>query len=247
MLPFFNEEELLRAKDIIRDKTKLPRVAIITWQGQFLEIAKKKYKVKECATFNCGLPVSVYTIEAARQSMVIVNLPIGGPVVAGFVEEFAIRGVQTFIAIGYAASMSPLTQGNLIVPDFAYRDEGVSWHYEKHDDPWIRIRTAQELDEILLEMNVPHIVGRVWTTDAFYRETPSAVKMMKAQRCLCVDMECASLMSVCQYRDLQGYQMLFGADSLEGESWNIGKLKSHKASTYEMYLEVALAVAQRLN
>ena len=173
----------------------------------------------------------------------IVNLPLGAPVSAGFMEEYIARGVLQFVCIGFAGTLSPKTSGKLVVPTQAYRDEGTSWHYAPHDSPWIDVKSAKRLDDILTEMNVPHILGRVWTTDAFYRETPSAVKMMKEQQCLCVDMECAANMAVAQMRNVQCYQMMFGADSLEGDEWKIGKMRRISSDAYATYAMIAAKVA----
>ena len=105
------------------------------------------------------------------------------------------------------------------------------------------MKSSKRLDDILTEMEIPHILGRVWTTDAFYRETPSAVKMMKEQNCLCVDMECAANMAVAQMRNVQCYQMMFGADSLEGDEWKIGKLRKISSDMYATYAMIAAQVA----
>lgn len=243
MLPFFNEEEMIRPKDIIHDEGEFPATVIMTWQRQFLEVAKAKYGLSQIAVFRCGVACPVYELKLKKQSVAIVLLPVGGPVAAGFMEEFRVRGAMRFVAIGYAGSLSPQTAGNIIVPTHAYRDEGTSWHYVPHDSQWIACKSAGKLDGLLDEFGVPHICGKVWTTDSFYRETPSAARMMKAEKCLCVDMECASIMAVAQYRRVELLQMLFSVDSLEGDRWTIGKLKSHSASTYEMYLELAIKVA----
>ena len=147
------------------------------------------------------------------------------------------------IYLGYAGTLNPITSGKLVVPTQAYRDEGTSWHYAPQESPWIDVKSSKRLDDILTEMEIPHILGRVWTTDAFYRETPSAVKMMKEQNCLCVDMECAANMAVAQMRNVQCYQMMFGADSLEGNEWKVGKLRKISSDMYATYAMIAAQVA----
>ena len=243
MLPFFNEQELLKPSDLIHDKNEYPFSMIITWQRQIIEALARRSRFREISTFRCGVACPVYEFKAKRDTVGVVLLPIGAPVVAGFLEEYIVRNVMRFVCIGYAGSLSPETEGNLIVPTRAYRDEGISWHYAPHDSPWIDVKSAKRLDDILTEMNVPHILGRVWTTDAFYRETPSAVKMMKEQQCLCVDMECAANMAVAQMRNVQCYQMMFGADSLEGDEWKIGKMRRISSDAYATYAMIAAKVA----
>lgn len=63
--------------------------------------------------------------------------------------------------------------GNLIVVTAAIRDEGVSSHYL----PPAREVSANEaavhaLTRTLASRGVPYRLGKTWTTDAPYRETP---------------------------------------------------------------------------
>ena len=99
------------------------------------------------------------------------------------------------------------------------------------------------LQLLLTGLDIPHVCGSVWSTDAFYRETPSAVKMMKEQQCLCVDMECAANMAVAQFRGVQCFQMMFSADRMESNRWDIGSMRSMGADMYEKFAETAVRVA----
>ena len=243
MLPYFNEEALLKPQDLIKERGNMPFSMIITWQTSLLQAADKRFGLNKISTFRCGIPCPVYEIKIHKETVGIVNLPIGAPVAAGFIEEYIVRGVMRFVCIGSAASLSPKTMGKLIVPTQAYRDEGTSWHYAPQDSPWIDVLSAKTLDTILTSLEVPHICGRVWSTDAFYRETPSAVKMMKEQDCLCVDMECAANMAVSQFHKVQCLQMMFNADHFNDEAWNVGKLKSLGKDMYEKLAQLAVDVA----
>ncbi len=243
MLPFFNEKALLNPSDLIHDDREYPFTIIMTWQRQILQALDRKYGLKNMGTFRCGLACPVYEFKAQKERIGAVLLPIGAPIAAGFLEEYIVRGVMRFVCIGYAGSLSEKTQSMLVVPTQAYRDEGVSWHYATHEKPWIDVYSSKKLDEVLTLIGVPHICGRVWTTDAFYRETPSAVKMMKDEGCLCVDMECAANMAVAQFRNVQCMQMMFSADKLEKDIWEVGSLKSLGKDAYSKFAEIAVQVA----
>ena len=243
MLPFFREEELLKPRDIVRTDEEMPFAMVVTWQTKLLKAIDRKYNLKQVSTFRCGLPCPVYEAKVRHDRIGVVNLPIGAPLSAGFMEEYIARNVMRFVFIGSAGSLSPLNGSNIIVPTQAYRDEGTSWHYAPHDSNWIDIQSAKKLDSILTDMDVPHICGRVWSTDAFYRETPSAAKMMKDEKCLCVDMECAANMAVAQYRNVQCFQMFFCADKLEKEIWEVGRLRNMGRDAYEKYAEIAVSIA----
>ena len=66
--------------------------------------------------------------------------------------------------------------GQVIVPTEAVRDEGTSFHY-------LRASRTVEADSagvaaarlLLTERSVPFAAGKIWTTDAIYRETRQKV------------------------------------------------------------------------
>ena len=111
---------------------------------------------------------------------------------------------------------------------------------------YVDIPTAERLGEIFDGLNLPYVKGRVWTTDAFYRETRNNMAKRKADGCVAVDMECASAMAVGQFRGAEVYQFLYAEDSLDGDAWDRRTMGAVPASSYEKYLRVALEAASRL-
>lgn len=243
MLPYFDEEELLKPSAIISERNNMPETVIILWSFSLFNALKDSLKCTTLSTFKCGVRCPVYGFKYKGTELACVLLPIGAPVAAGFLEEYIVRGVKNFVCLGTCGSLASETQGKIIVPTYAYRDEGTSWHYASHEDNWIKVKTAMETDAILEGLGVPHICGKVWTNDAFYRETPSAVALMKQQGCLAVEMECAANMAVTQFRGVDCYQMLFPADKLEGSYWNSGTLGKRSNSVNEKLAKIALEVA----
>jgi uridine phosphorylase len=75
------------------------------------------------------------------------------------------------------------------------------------------------LEATLNQRAVPYLVGKTWTTDAFYRETPSKIAARKSEGCLTVEMEAASLLAVAQFRAVTLGQVLYGGDDLSGGEW----------------------------
>lgn len=243
MLPYFNEEEMLKPSSIISERNNMPDTIIIMWSFSLFNALKDQFKCTTLSTFKCGVRCPVYGFKYKSHDLACVLLPIGAPVVAGFIEEYIVRGVKRFVCIGSCGSLSTATQGKIVVPTYAYRDEGTSWHYAPHDTPWIKVKTSTETSAILEALGIPNVSGKVWTNDAFYRETPSAVKLMKEQGCLAVEMECAATMAVSQYRGASCYQMLFPADLLEGSYWNSGSLGKRSRSMNDKLAQIALDVA----
>lgn len=107
-------------------------------------------------------------------------------------------------------------------------------------------REVEDFPEIVEELHLPCVSSRVWTTDAFYRETRSNMKKRKADGCIAVDMECASVMAAGQFRGVPVYQFFYADDCLDGEKWDPRTLGARPASSHEKYLRIALEIAARL-
>jgi purine-nucleoside phosphorylase len=45
-------------------------------------------------------------------------------------------------------------------------------------------------------------LGKTWTTDAFYRETPDKVARRRAEGCLTVEMETSAFFALAQFRQV---------------------------------------------
>jgi uridine phosphorylase len=76
------------------------------------------------------------------------------------------------------------------------------------------------LVKTLNKRGVSYRVGKTWTTDAPYRETPNKIARRKEEDCLTVEMESAGMMAVAQFRDVIFGQVLYGGDDLSGSEWN---------------------------
>ena len=167
-------------------------------------------------------PHPMYEIEYKGQRLGFMHLGVGAPVAAGLLEEVIAFGSRKFIACGGAGVLDKDIQvGHLIVVSSAVRDEGVSYHYlppsrEVTADPL----GVEALTKILEARGMPHRLGKTWTTDAPYRETPDVIARRKAEGCLTVEMEAASLMAVAHYRKVTFGQVLYGGDDVSGAEWD---------------------------
>ena len=63
-------------------------------------------------------------------------------------------------------------------------------------------------------------MGKTWTTDAFYRETPDKVALRRSEGCVAVEMEAAAFFAVARFRGVTFAQMLYGGDDVSGEEWD---------------------------
>lgn len=167
---------------------------------------------------------------------------IGSAVCATEAFECAhLTGAKTIILFGSAGSLdAEQTAGKYVVPTWAYRDEGFSYHYAPAAD-YIRIAGAETVEAVFRELKVPYVAGRVWTTDAFYRETANKANRLKSEGCLAVEMELAGMQALCDYEGLLLYDFLQTGDVLGDESYSVGDLKdvNHNLDNLALALQLA--------
>jgi len=68
----------------------------------------------------------------------------------------------------------------------------------------------------------------------------------KREGCITVEMECASIMAVSQYRKVPLYQYIYTEDNLDSALWDPRTMGNVPMSEFEKYLRVALEIAIRV-
>jgi uridine phosphorylase len=175
-------------------------------------------------------PHPVYEIEYLGKRLAFYHPGIGSAFSAALLEEVIAFGCNKFIACGGAGVLIPdISVGNLVVVSSAVRDEGASYHYllpgrEINANP----AGINALVKTLDQSGVPYRIGKTWTTDAPYRETPGKIGRRRAEGCLTVEMECAGMMAVAQFREVIFGQLLYGGDDLSSVEWDNRNWQSRK-------------------
>jgi uridine phosphorylase len=164
----------------------------------------------------------LFALEHQGKRVCIMQPGLGSPLAAGFVEELRARGCRKFVACGSAGTLdAALARGHVVVVTEAVRDEGTSYHYLP---PARGVSAAPAvvaaIQGVLTARSVPHLCGKTWTTDAFYRETPGRVSKRRAEGCITVDMEASALLAVAQYHGVPMGVLLCAADDVSGEVWD---------------------------
>jgi len=189
----------------------------------------------------------IYEIEYQGCRLAVVHPGVGAPLAAGFLEELIALGCRAFVAAGGAGVLVPeLALGHVIVPTSAIRDEGTSYHYLA---PGREVAANPDAVAAILATlerhNVPHVIGKTWTTDALYRETRAKVARRVAEGCLAVEMEAAACFAVAQFRGVPFGQLLYAGDDLSGDQWEDRGWVRH-ASGREMLFRLAAESVLRL-
>lgn len=167
-------------------------------------------------------PHPIYEMDHGGHRLAFYHTGVGAAMSAGLLEEAIAFGCRKFMVCGGCGVLEKsLEVGHLVVVSAAIRDEGVSYHYL----PAGREVKANELGitaltGLLKDRNLSYQVGKTWTTDAPYRETPAKIAKRREEGCLTVEMEAAGLMAVAEFRNVVLGQVLYGGDDLSGSQWD---------------------------
>ena len=243
-----HSEELIKVNQqrSFQETENFPDVVI----GSFKEETFQRLKEVVCADQICvlraGRAIPVYWVHWQEHDIGLFHSLLGGAGTVCLMEQLIARGAKKILLYGNCGVLNKeITAGHLVLPTAAYRDEGTSYHYLPISD-YVKIPTHHRLAEIMDELHLPYVTGKVWTTDAFYRETRSNMEKRKADGCIAVDMECASAMAMGQFRGVPVYQFFYADDCLDGDKWDPRTLGARPSSSHEKYLRVALEIAARL-
>lgn len=209
----------------------MPEHCVICFFKEVLDTVVETHHAKMLVE-NCWEdgPHPVYEIEHHGQRLAFYHPGIGAALSASILEEVIAFGCKKFIACGAAGVLvKEIAVGNLIVVSGAIRDEGVSYHYLPPDrEVKANTKGIHALAGALDKRGIPHHIGKTWTTDAPYRETPNQIAKRKDEGCLTVEMECAGMLAVAQFRNVLFGQILYGGDDLSGTNWDNRGWRSKK-------------------
>lgn len=239
-------KEIIKAENNIQKIEEFPNTVIVAFSMKTRDLFVNKYNATEIGCLIAGQRFPVYQFEHNGIPYGFFNSSIGGSAASALLEELIAMGAEKFLYFGSCGALdNKIAEGHLLIPTEAYRDEGVSYHYAEPSD-YIKIESAQRLIDIFEEIQIPYNTTKVWTTDAFYRETDTNLNLRKSEGCGAVDMECASVMAVGQFRHKEVYQFLYAADCLDDSSWNQRVLGNMPNSLRERMIVVATEIAYRL-
>ena len=191
----------------------------------------------------------VYKTTYRGQSVALFNSTVGAPACVGRLEEVFAMGAECAVVFGTCGVLDPsIADCSVIVPDAAIRDEGTSYHYAPPaGEIAVNIRYRPAFRELLDTLGCPYTVGKVWTTDAFYRETRAKMERRRAEGCVCVDMECASVAAMAAFRGKDVLQFFYAADNLAAEQWDKRSLSNEdRLADKDKVAYLAMEMAARM-
>ena len=189
----------------------------------------------------------LYVLETESQRVLVVHPGVGAPLAVGFLEELIALGGQYFMACGGCGVLdSHIAAGHPVILRSAVRDEGTSYHYlpparEVEAHPL----AVAALETVLRTSGLAYLVGKTWTTDALYRETPARRLTRLNEGCQVVEMEAAAFFAAAQFRQVVLGQLVYGGDLVVPEGWD-GRRWKKRADDRRLVFELAVQACIRL-
>lgn len=177
------------------------------------------------------LDIPIYEYCTSTEKICITMPFLTAPGAAATIEELHAMGCNKFIICGGAGSIKKDSKvGEIIVPIAAVRDEGTSYHYlEPSREVECHKATADFVISGLKKLGIPYTIGKTWTTDAIYRETPEMIELRRNEDCITVEMEAAAFFAVSKYYDIPLAQLLYAGDDVSGEKWDTRNWNNQKS------------------
>jgi len=252
-MSFIEFDPALRA--VINPEEKHPRIpgcpgtAVCCFPKNLIEYALGRYGGEEIAWYksaNGNTPL--YRTNVRGTELCLMMAFVGAPMAAMQFEDLFAWGVERVVLFGTCGALDgSIGDCAIILPDRAIREEGTGFHYAPPSrEIEANVGTLDMMQRFFTEKKLPHITGKVWTTDAFFRETPGKVERYRSEGCLAVEMECSALAAVARMRQKQVAQFLYAADNLDSAIWEARSLANDAALDAKCALmELALELGVR--
>jgi uridine phosphorylase len=244
----FQSEGMISPSRIVPN-VDAPECAVLCFFGDVIaETVAVRPDARQVAVLSSEAGLTpVWEIELAGRRLAVLQPGLGAPQAGAFLEAVIAMGCTRIVACGGAGALVPdLVRGHAVVVDSAVRDEGTSYHYVPASrtidaDPHV----VGLMKSRLQHEGIAHVVGRTWTTDAFYRETRNRADRRVAEGCVVVEMEAAALLAVARYREATFGHLLMAGDSLAGAVWDDRRWRSAREARHKLFwvaAEVAISL-----
>lgn len=197
----FTPENLLREARRQKglDHGLVPQVCVLDPDGDIVRQSKANGRAIRDRDWAC-YHTELYRLSHDGLQLGAVPCAVGASFAVLVAEQLFAAGCRLLISVTSSGQLVKLRQPPyFILIERSLRDEGTSYHYLPPSefsaaDP----NVIHAMKDAFKGLIVPVEYGATWTTDAPFRETPSAIAAMKARGLLAVEMEAAALYAFSQ-------------------------------------------------
>ena len=239
-----DKESIVNLKDFYGEPKHLIDISLIIFSLELHSYLLNTFKCEKIATISaCNGDTSIYKFNYKGKEIAFYLSSIGSSLASNeCVEVNYVTGATKFIMFGSCGSLDKeKTHGKFIVPTESFRGEGTSYYFKKPSS-YLKIKNSNRVSLIFDKLNVPYVLGKVWTTDSMLRETKKLVNKRKEEGCIAVEMELAGVQSVCDFYNFELYNFLEAGDVLEVNNYNIEGLNEANHSLGKLYIALEMAL-----
>ncbi|MBO4423570.1 MAG: nucleoside phosphorylase [Clostridia bacterium] len=206
-------------KSVVPD---FPQTSIACFSVKLFDRVLEAVPHKQIGDVGCANgKAPVYEVEYGGKRFSFFMASVGEPACVGEYEDMIAMGSRRLILFGNCGVLDKnIEDCGIIIPTAAIRDEGCSYHYAPPSD-LIKVnkKYVPEFKQVLKECGYGYTEGITWTTDAVYRETADKVRRRREQGAICVEMECAGMQAMCDFRGVEFFQFFYAGDNLDHDQW----------------------------
>ena len=194
---------------------RLPVTAVLTHQISLVSRRRpwQRQRATTCFSFD------VQSLAGRDDIALAACRSVGAPATAVAIEEMAVAGVRRLILLDVAGSLTPgLRSGDALLAESAIVGDGTSPHYWEDDLVSASESLTTRLGDLLTEQTMAYSRGRMWSTDAVYRETVAGIQEARDKGAMAVDMETACVLAVATTLGIEAAAVLAIADELS-DGW----------------------------
>ena len=217
-----NKEAVLMPRMIKERIPDFPETSVACFSQELFDRVIKALPHKQIAEIGCANGRKpIYEVIYENKSFSFFMASVGEPGCIGEYEEIIVMGSRRLILFGNCGVLDKRIEDcGIIIPTAAIRDEGCSYHYAPPSDTIkVNKKYIPEFKQVLSERGYGYTEGVTWTTDAVYRETADKMKRRKEQGAVSVEMECAGMQALCDFRGVEFFQFFYAADNLDHTEW----------------------------
>lgn len=199
----FAPENLLREsrRQKSLDEGRVPDVCVLDPDGDIVRQAKADGRAVRDPDWAC-YHTELYRLPHEGIELGIVPCAVGASFAVLVAEQLFASGCQLLVSMTSSGQLVELhPPPYFILIERALRDEGTSYHYLAPSEfSAASPRLIDAMAGAFADIRVPVARGATWTTDAPYRETPTAISAMRTKGLLAVEMEAAALYAFAEAR-----------------------------------------------
>ncbi|WP_339138244.1 MAG: nucleoside phosphorylase [Candidatus Electrothrix sp. GW3-4] len=147
---------------------------------------------------------------------------VGAPMAVMCLEKLIALGAKKVILYGWCGSLQERLHAlDVFLPTDALSEEGTSRHYQDDQENTISAspKLHEQLGSILTAADMTYQTGKIWTTDAPYRETRAKITEYANLGIYGVDMELSALCAVAAFRSIEVAAAMLVSDEVWRQPW----------------------------